>query len=168
MVIQLGKKRRKFATIREQLQRRKELPLIPRILSDPKLTGGLAGGLIGGIPGALKGFLGAGLLTGLVSVSPKAEKFLKERIFKPEKAGERIGKFIEEPKRPFEKIIKRIKEKPLETTAVTAAGVGLVGAGVIGAKKILEKGKARITKDLEDPQLTPTAIPTGEWESSIS
>lgn len=128
------------ATIGEQLQRIKTLPTPIRFLADPKLTGALVTGL--GIATGGIAVLGKSILTGLAiptfaglfKASPKAEKFIVGRLTQPEKLGETIGAFIEEP-----------KKKALEIPPLVA---GLIGAGaVVGGAELIKKVKgAKIPK----------------------
>jgi len=122
------------ATIGEQLGRIKDLPTPVRILASPKLTGGLVTGL-GILTGGI-GVLGKSVLTGLAvptlaglfKASPRAEKAIVGRITSPEKLGESIGEFIEEPKKKIAKV------PPLVA--------GLIGAGaVVGGADIIRKVK---------------------------
>lgn len=166
-IIRLRPKKKKFATVGEQLRKIETLPQPIRTLASPKLTGALATGLglLTGVP-VLRS-IGVGLaiptVAGVVKASPKAEKFAKERFFTPEKFGQRIGEVIEDPKKIFPK---------KETVKDIAKTAGLVGAGAVGGAvipKIIEKVKQRkqdvspIVKDMLSPQLIPSqlgAVPT--------
>ena len=166
-IIRLGGKP-KFATIGEQLARREKLPAPLRLISSPVLTGGLLGtlGLLTGTFGilpALGVFGGVPTLAGILKKSPKAEKILREKLLQPEKFGERIGGFIEDPLKPFEEpkkkakgIIQKIKEKPI---------IPILGtAGVIaGAAALLPVVREKLKKAPDLIALTP-AISTQPFQ----
>jgi len=171
-IIKLGFEKERFATIGEQLARRKRLPSPVRFLSSPFLTGSLLGGLglltgtIGVLP-ALGIAGGIPTVAGVIKKSPRAERLLKEKILRPEEFGGRIGEIIEEPTKPFrkpkrrvEEFIERIKEKPV--LPVAAAAVAAT-AGIAAAPAIIERirerrGRAEVTA-LEQQQILPTLIP---------
>lgn len=159
-VIHLNPQVKTDSSITAQLRRQKELPLPLRILSSPTTTATLAGGLLGGGFGAVKGFLGGSLLTGLVRGSPKTGEFIEERLLKdPEKAGEQLGAFIEDPVGKTKTAVEKVKEKTSGRTAATAAaGVALGAGGVIAGKQIIERIKEKTTI-LEQQQATPQLAP---------
>ena len=154
-----GKTQPKLASIGEQLVRREKLPAPLRLISSPVLTGGLLGtfGLLTGTFGllpALGVFGGVPTLAGILKKSPKAEKILREKLLQPEKFGERIGGFIEDPLKPFEEpkkkakgIIQKIKEKPVIPILGT---VGAIAAATALAAPII-KEKLKKVPDLIAP-----------------
>lgn len=165
--ITLGKQ--KFASIGEQLRKRKDLPTVFRLASSPFLTGALVGtlGLITGtlpIVGALGVAGGIPTVAGVVKASPKIEALIKEKILEPEEFGARIGEFLEDPITPIVdlggEIIQDVKEKVKETVKdvkkktkdvkkkvkdipIVNLGLGAVGlgAGAVIIPKIIESFK---------------------------
>jgi len=161
-IIRLGGSPTKLPTIGQQLRKRETLPAPLKFLSSPALTGGLIAGLglltgtLGILP-ALGVFGGLPTVAGIIKRSPKAEILLKEKLLQPEKFGERIGEFIEDPLKPLEKpkkkvkgIIERIKEKPIVPILGTA---GLIA----GATALLPVVREKLKKapGLEQIAVTP-------------
>jgi len=180
-IIQLGntKKTSSWASIGSQLSKIKTLPTPVKILASPKTTGVLTGAL-GLLTGAgVVSSVGKALLiptvAGVIEKSPKAESFIKERIAKPEKAGQRIGEFIENPvlktKTAIDKTIKTIKDKPREVAGkVATAGLigGAIAGSVVAGKKIIEKVKSIPTPTPTNliPSVVSTAVPTSPTVAS--
>lgn len=135
-------------TRRERIKERIERTRAFRFITSPRLTAplaGVAGTLIGGPLIGLKAFLAGGLGAGILSVSPKAAKFISEKVLRPEKAGVFIGTAIEDPSilRPKEITPIGVKEKVIETLKeggpIAAAGALGIGVGALArelAKRI--------------------------------
>lgn len=150
--IVLKRERRGIFTGKTRREKRKQLERSApfRFISSPLLTAGLAGTLgtitAGPVAGA-KAFAIGGTAAGIVSESPKAAKFLAEKVFRPEKAGREIGKFIEDPARlqPEDVTVKgtaaRIKE-----FAGKAGLIGGAAAAGIGAGALIRKGASRLRR----------------------
>ena len=143
------------ATIGEQLTKIKTLPKPLRFLASPKLTGALVTGL--GIATGGIAVLGKSILTGLaiptlagvIQVSPKAEKILVGRLTKPEKLGETIGAFIEDPK-------KKVKEIPPLVAGLIGAGAVVGGAELIKKVKGVKIPKLPVSKSIGEKGVLPT------------
>lgn len=139
-------------------QRLEETPGF-RFITSPRLTAplaGILGTLIAGPLVGLKAFLAGGLGAGILSVSPKAAKFISEKVVRPEKAGQFIGEIIEDPSilQPREVTPSGVKEKVVE--ALKEGGpIAAAGALGIGAAALLRE----IQKRLKEQKIPDIGIP---------
>lgn len=122
------------------------IDFVPDILKSTRTTATLAGiltlGKGGTIVKALKVFGVTGLAGGILEASPIAQKFTKEKLLDPTKAGKFLGGVIEDPGQLVPTKDKPFKEKVKDALigggiigGITAATIG----GVTIAKKVLEK-----------------------------
>lgn len=134
----------------------------------PKLTpflAGTLGTLLGGPGTGAKVFIGTGLGVGILQVSPLARKVVKEKILDPTKIGRGIGEILEDPakllpkeKQPIRERVKEVVKKAGVAAGLVAAGVGVVAAAPIIAKKVKEKIlPSRIPTELAPAALLPAA-----------
>lgn len=159
-------------------------------VTSPRLTALLAGtlgGLVGGPITAIKSFAVGGLAAGALAESPRLRQLAKEKILRPEKGGEFLGGFIEDPTLPTrdktfkEKVVSGLKTGGLIGAGLTAAVVG--GAAIKKAAETIRErglpglpGIPSIKKPSETPpiaflpappSLTPTTPPLGAVEKPI-
>ena len=150
------RKKKEFATIASQLQRRKDFPTILKIASSPTLTAGLAGGLTllttGSPLAAAKVFGLTGLGLGVVTTSPRAVEFIKQKA-RPVKAGEALGGIIEDIGKEDKKTITERIKGAAKTAGLVGAGVAAAGVGAVAVKKIIEK-----SKDLPSQVVIPDVV----------
>ena len=122
---------------------KKELSAPLRFITSPKLTAVLAGTLTALVTRSPKAtakafFLGGGV-AGLLKASPKARTFVKEKILAPEKTGEALAGFLEDPKTLLPKEKETFKEKVIDATktaGLIGGGAAIVAGGVALGKKI--------------------------------
>lgn len=133
------------------------------------LEAGILGTLLGGPIGGLKaaGFTGFGL--GILKTSPKARKFIGEKIKDPTAGGRFIGEQIEglgkDPLPRDKSFTEKIKEGAKKAGiigAITAGGIGVAVAG----KKIIEKARKAKVPDIDVSKIIP-AIPKGLQEQPL-
>lgn len=134
------------------------------------VLGGVLGTLLGGPVTGAKSFAAAGFGAGLLKTSPKARRFLKDKVLRPEKAGEGLGDIIENPDklRPDQVTTKSTKEKIIDTAKKAGVVGGLAAAAVGGtalAKKAIQRSRAATFGAASG--LTRGAFPTGQIPSGL-
>lgn len=133
------------SSIGEQIARARAVPVIKHLFSTPALTGTAVGATIlsgGGVVPVIAGAFTTPFIVGALTSSPTLDKAISSRIMHPEKAGQTLGEFIENPiekvKEGISNIIEKVKESPLISAGI---GAGLITAGAIIVPKIADKFK---------------------------
>lgn len=131
-----------------------------RFITSPKLTVALAGTLgtlLGGPIGGLKAAGVTALTVGVLETSPRARKFLGEKLKDPTQAGRFVGEQIEklgEPSQDKRSVGEKVREGLVKAGilgGVAAAGV----AGVVVAKKVRER-----IREAKGPKIPEVRIPS--------